>query len=112
MWSKDRIISGHCQCCATFILGVQGTAATPRTEALDNVVLKYSISERAESIRIAKEFVRALGLSAPEVANIGNNSEQSFHWQLDNGKLALLFVDITRGADGWELYLNLSRRDK
>lgn len=112
VWCKDRIISGHCQCCASFSFRIQGTKDKPRTVWLDNMVINYSSSGRAEVVAAAKMFARALGLGTSELETVGRDSVQSFDWKT-NGKagyevsaIGLQFIDA---GTHWELRLSSSQ---
>ena len=112
VWSKDRIISGQCQCCATFFFEVQGTNANPRTESLNNVVVNYTVVSEAALPRIAKQFAVALGLQESEIVDVLKNPTQSFHWQAKNGQLVFLEIRCIHARNEWELYLNTSHVNK
>jgi hypothetical protein len=109
VWSEDRIISGHCQCCATFMFKTQGSEAMPRTEWLDNVVINYSMQRRVELVAVAKTFAAALGLRQTDLETIGRDPVQIFHWETtgrQGRELSGIELLLTDEGTRWELYLN------
>ena len=112
VWSKDRIIGGHCQCCATFSFKVQAGENGPRNAQLDEVIINYAALQREEIVAIAKAFAKASGLGAADLATVGRDSVQNFHWSSLRGKhqeLSGIEVRISREGRVWELYLNWGR---
>lgn len=112
VWSKDRIISGHCECCATFSFKVQGGTTGPRQEQLDEVIINYSAMQREQIVAIAKAFAVASGLRAADVARVGRDGVQNFHWTSKKGKdqeLSGVELRINHEGSLWELYFNWGR---
>lgn len=107
--SRDRIIKGHCQCCATFSFKVRTKQDEARSEQLDGVIINYSASRRDELVGVAKKFASASGLRQAELKTVGLGSEQSFQWETTKGKergLYTLELRFTRQARLWELYFS------
>ena len=109
VWSEDRIISGHCQCCATFTFRIQGVEAKPRTEWLDNIVINYRSRQRSKLVVTARKFAAALGLRQDALDTVGTDSVQNFHWETSGGpgrELSAIELRFVREGHEWELYLN------
>jgi hypothetical protein len=112
VWSKDRIISGQCECCATFSFKVQSGESGSRREQLDEVIINYSIMQRDQIVVVAKEFAVASGLKDADVATIGRDPVQNFHWTSPRGKdqeLSGIELRINHRGRLWELYFNWGR---
>ena len=112
VWSMDRIIAGHCQCCATFAFKIQQSTNGVKVEQLDEVILNYSALERPELIDATKKIVTAMGLSGADLATLGSVDEQNFHWTNTNdgeNELSTVEVRFARRGQMWELLLNWGR---
>lgn len=109
VWKRDRIIGGHCECCTVWSFRIQGTAASPRTEWLDNLIINYAVTQRARAVEVTREFAAALGASAADVQQINAESEQTLHWETSSPRgreLSALAVRIEQSGNKWEIYLN------
>ncbi|MGH9906914.1 MAG: hypothetical protein ACRD8U_15190 [Pyrinomonadaceae bacterium] len=107
--SHNRVINGHCQCCATFSFKIPQNQGAARIEQLDSVIFNYSARHRDELVGIAKKFARAAGLRQGELKIVGRDSEQSFQWEATKGgkrNLYTLELHFSRQGRLWELYFN------
>jgi hypothetical protein len=106
VWSKDRIIAGHCECCATFAFTIHKKGDGKRVEQFEEVVLNYSTAERNLLVEAAKRMIGAAGLSATDVAALGSADEQDFHWAAGENELSTIEVCFKHCGKVWELFLN------
>lgn len=112
VWSKDRIIKGHCQCCTTFFFEVHHNPDGSRGEKLQNIIINYTGHRREEIVAAARGLARASGLGKSDLATLGNNPIHNFSWQSTRGDEKDLYgveVRFTRQGRLWELYFNISR---
>lgn len=110
--SQDRIINGHCQCCATFTFKAQRKQDGARGEQLDGVIINYSTRRRDALVDIAKKFASASGLRQAQLKTVGLGSEQSFQWETTKAKersVYTLELRFTRKARLWQLYFTCGR---
>jgi hypothetical protein len=113
VWSKDRIIKGHCQCCATFYFDVKRNSdGSSRREELQNIIINYTGLHRKELIADARRFARASGVPESDLATVGNDRVQNFNWESASGNEKDIYgveVRFTRQGASWELYFNVGR---
>ncbi len=113
VWSKDRIIKGHCQCCATFYFDVKHDSEGPsRREELQNIIINYTGHHREEIVAAARAFAKASGLPESDLATIGNDAVQNFSWESTRGSEKDIYgveLRFTRQGALWELYFNVGR---
>jgi hypothetical protein len=110
LWTKGRIISGHCECCELFYFGTDGMEAMSGKQRLDAVVINYSTSSRAEAIETAKLYAKAVGVPMNLAPGIGNHGTNEFSWDgSTSGESAYLNVKFRRTGALWTLNLYLSR---
>jgi len=106
VWSQDRIIAGHCECCSTFAFTIHQKNGGKRVEQLEGVILNYSTDERDSLVEAAKRIIGAAGLDAINLATVGSADEQDFHWAADEKELSTIEVRFKREGRVWELFLN------
>lgn len=113
VWSKDRIIEGHCQCCATFYFEVQHNPGGQKVGNLQNIIINYTSHRREDSAAAAKSLARAFGLGEVDLATVGNSGVQNFTWKgtRDDEKDDLYGLEVRFTPHGtlWELYFNVGR---
>ena len=108
--SEDRVISGHCECCAAFVFDAAQETGGMRSESLHNIIVHYSAPTKRGVVRAAQELARSVGLSSTEAAKIGNEIFQRFEWKglrESAQQNYLLEVKLTPVGHNWELYLSL-----
>ena len=79
---------------------------------LNNVIINYSGRERKDVVAAGRMIAAATGLSADDVAKIGRDSAQSFHWERQRVRQRYFFameVHLTQRAMSWELNVNIGR---
>jgi hypothetical protein len=109
VWSKDRIIGGHCECCSTFAFTIHQKDDGKRVDQLEEVILNYSVAERDLLVEAAKKIVGAAGLNATELATLGSTEEQDFHWAAGKKELSTIELRFKHEGNVWELFLNWGR---
>ena len=108
VWSKDRIISGHCECCETFVFGNEDPASKDAVH-LNNVIINYTVKSRSDAIATLKMFTKAMGVAQHDVDSIGRTAEQTFH--LSAGRTERdIETRITQQRERWEIYLNIGAK--
>jgi hypothetical protein len=113
VWSKGRIIGGHCECCETFFFDVDDAAGKSHKEHLDVVVINYSASSREELVSVARDFAKAVGLAADKIDTVGQEASQEYSLaQGAAGEPSFLNLRWTRRGTVWTLnfYLSHDRR--
>src|SRR5439155_20835068 len=113
VWSKGRIIGGHCECCETFFFDVDEGAGKSRKERLDVVVINYSASSRDELVGVARGFAKAVGLAADNIDTVGHEASQEYSLEQGAaGEPSFLNLRWTRRGTVWTLnfYLSHDRR--
>lgn len=112
VWSKDRIIKGHCECCTTFYFDVERSANAPKVEKLQNIIINYTGKSREEIVAVARSLATASGLRKSDATTIGDDALGNFSWKSrgeENKELYGLEVRFTSQGALWELYFNLAR---
>jgi hypothetical protein len=109
--SKERVISGHCQCCETFAFDLEDRHSEPAAEHLNNVIIHFSATTREEVISAARVLAESIGLSKPDIGRIDDKAIQRFEWadkKDSSGQSYLLELQLTPEVGHWELFLSLS----
>jgi hypothetical protein len=112
--SKDRIISGHCECCEAFAFDVQQDDDGQRVERLHNVIFHYSARSKTATVDAARKIGQAAGLPERELGRINSGSPQNYEWKREEGPVQQRFaieLRITQEDGNWELYLSLGVSD-
>jgi hypothetical protein len=108
--SEDRVISGHCECCESFVFDTAQKASDARSESLNNIIIHYSARTKGGVVQAAQELARSVGLSSTQAAKIGNELVQRFDWKglRESAQQSyILEVKFTPVGHNWELYLSL-----
>jgi hypothetical protein len=110
LWTKGRIIDGHCECCETFFFDARHGDDGIGGEHLNNIVINFSAGRREDVVSTAKTLAAASGLPAGDVASIGREALQNFHWystRQQRREMLGVEIHIVRRASLWELYFNV-----
>lgn len=108
--SEDRVISGHCECCESFVFDAAKKADGTKSESLNNIIIHYSARNKRGVVEAAQEFARSVGLPSTEAAKIGNEPVQRFEWKGLRESVQqsyILEMKFTSVGRNWELYLSL-----
>jgi hypothetical protein len=109
LWSKGRIISGHCECCATFFFDEEKHSRAAPGQRLGVVVVNYSAGSFGEVVSAGRKFAASIGVPADEVATIGASGSRDFSWDGNSlGETALLKVSFRHQASVWTVTFYLS----
>jgi hypothetical protein len=111
--SRGRVINGVDECAEAFMFDLKQNPDGTRTEQLQNITIHYSASTQKEVIDAARTLAKAMRLSETELASVGRNLHENFHWE-DSSKEELfgLSLDIIHRRGVWTLDLGLSRFSK
>lgn len=105
--SRDRVISGHCECCEAFEFDMERTPDGSPGEHLSDIIFHYSDPDRNYVVDAAKRLAEAVGLPQVQVPGIGGKPVERFYW--DDAREALrqsytLELHLSRVGQNWELY--------
>lgn len=108
--SEGRVINGVYECAEAFMFDFKENADGTRTEQLQNIIIHFSAPKQRDAIDAARTLTRGTRLSASELASLGRDLHQTFHWE-DSSKQELygLSLDISRREGVWTLDFGLSR---
>ncbi|HET9743838.1 MAG TPA: hypothetical protein VFQ00_13905 [Terriglobales bacterium] len=107
--SKDRVISGHCECCETFSFGPSESYHSHNL-SLNNIIVHYSAVDRSAVVAAARQIARVFGLGESDIEKLGETSQRRFEWKDAREKAEqsyLLEVRFTRTRRRWEAYISL-----
>jgi hypothetical protein len=109
-WSQDRIIRGVCECCELFNFSALPSDGRSVAEQLDNIVIHYSASTRAEVVTGARAFAAALGMPEAKLTLLGGSDSEDFTWKEEERHVfSGLNVRFSRRGSNWKVYFNFSR---
>jgi hypothetical protein len=106
--SKERVISGHCECCESFVFTVEMNQDGSEGEHLSDIIVHYSDPDKNFVIDAAKQMVEGAGLPKDQVGSIGRRPIQRFYWDDERSAVRqsyTLELHLSRVGQQWELYM-------
>jgi hypothetical protein len=109
-----RVIDNVLQCGEVFDFEIGRAEGGAVDEHLYHITIHYTARTRDQTISAARGLSSALGLTSGDIAKIGSDEIQYFHWETSTYRpeQCNLQLDWHRLGSNWNLFLTFDRRSK